>query len=91
MKKLLPYISDTIKKSNVRHEIHSFDSGAVMVDIWVGEKFYVIQIDGDTIGLSLVTEETTPFDIIPDQSFNDVNAFKMAFENIFSDDGTSSR
>ena len=85
MKKLLPYIVDTIKKSKVRHEIHSFDSGAVMVDIWIGNQFHVIQIDGDIVGLSLVTEATTPFDIIPDQSFKDVNAFKNAFEKIFSE------
>ena len=54
-----------------------------MVDMWIKSNFYVIQIDGDTIGLSLVTEETTPFDIIPDQSFKDEISFKKAFENIF--------
>jgi RNAse (barnase) inhibitor barstar len=88
MKKLLLYIKATIEKSNVKYEIHSFDSGAVMIDIWIGSKFYVVQIDGDTIGLSLITEETTPFDIIPDQSFKDSNAFKMAFEKIFPHDAT---
>jgi hypothetical protein len=82
MKDLLPYIVDKIEKYKFKHEIHSFDSGAVMVDIWIDECFYVIQIDRDTIGLSLVTNETTLFDIIPDNSFVNINEFKKAFENI---------
>ena len=85
MKKLQPYIVDKLTQFNAKHEVHSFDSGAVMVDIWIDNKFYVIQIDGDIIGLSLITEETTPFDIIPDKSFKDEVAFKKAFENIFTD------
>jgi hypothetical protein len=85
MKILLPYILETIKKLNVKHEVNFFDSGAVMVDIWHDNNLYVVQIDGDTIGLSLVTEDTTPFDIIPDQSFQDEISFKRAFEDIFRD------
>lgn len=84
MKKLLPYIVDRIEKSKVKYEVHSFDSGAVMIDIWIDNNFYVIQIDGDTIGISLVTEETTPFDIIPDKSFKDESAFKETLDSILS-------
>jgi|GEM_PF-1723584 len=83
MKKLLPYIIDTLKEYNVKHEVHSFDSGAIMVDIWIDNNFYVIQIDGETIGLSLITKETTPFDIIPDLTFREETLFKNAFDNIF--------
>lgn len=85
MKKLLPYIVDKLTQFNTKHEVHSFDSGAVMIDIWSGNKLYVIQIDDDIVGLSLVTEETTPFDIIPDHSFRDEVVFKKTFENIFTD------
>ncbi|MEO8403262.1 MAG: hypothetical protein ABI480_01650 [Chitinophagaceae bacterium] len=53
-----------------------------MIDIWIGSKSYVIQIDEDVIGLSEVTEETTPFDIVPDRSFKDPEEFKAAFERI---------
>lgn len=84
MTELLPYITDKVAEAEVKCEIHSFDSGCLMVDIWVDDRFYVIQIDGNMIGLSLVTKDTTPFDIIPDESFSDVNSFKKAFENIFS-------
>ena len=80
MKELLPYIIDKI--SDLRYEIHSFDSGAVMVDIWKGNSFYVIQIYQDEIGLSLVTAETTPFDTTPDQSFKNTDEFKKVFESI---------
>lgn len=89
MKKLLPYIVDTLKKSNVKYKVHSFDSGAVMVDIWIEYNFYVIQIDGETIGLSLITKETTPFDIIPDKTFKNETLFKNTFDNIFRPFGVS--
>jgi len=54
-----------------------------MVDIWIDQRLYVIQIDNDTIGISVVIEETTPFDIIPDNLFKDHVDFKTAFERIF--------
>ena len=81
---LLPYIVDRIQEKNVKYEVHKFDSGAVMVDIWIDEKFFVIQIDNNTIGLSLVTKDTTPFDIIPDHIYTDSSKFKADFESIFS-------
>lgn len=79
MKKLLPYIVETLKEWRIKHEVHTFDSGAVMVDIWIGDKTYVIQIDGSTIGLSMIEEGTISFDVIPDQTFEDVSAFVAAF------------
>lgn len=79
---LLPYIVDNLERLNLRHKIHRFDSGAVMVDIWINDNFHVIQIDDKSIGLSLVTEDTTPFDIIPDESFSNEVEFKREFEKI---------
>ncbi|CAN5530428.1 hypothetical protein BH10BAC3_BH10BAC3_25060 [soil metagenome] len=55
-----------------------------MIDIRIDDNFCIIQIDGNIIGFILVRKDTTPFNIIPDQSFSDVNSFKKAFENIFS-------
>ena len=83
MKELLPYIIHSIEKSKGRYEIHSFDSGAKMIDIWIGNKFYVIHIYGDEIGLSLIDEKTLPFDTIPDRSFKIFSEFKTEFEKIF--------
>jgi RNAse (barnase) inhibitor barstar len=79
---LLPYIVDNLERLALRHEIHRFDSGAVMVDIWINDNFHVIQIDDNSIGLSLITKDTTPFDIIPDASFSNESEFKMEFEKI---------
>lgn len=83
MKDLLPHIISRLDKSKIKYEIHSFDPGAVMVDIFIADKFYVVQIDGDQIGLSLVTDKTLLFDIIPDKSYKDTNEFKNEFEKIF--------
>lgn len=84
MKKLLPDIIDKLDKEKVKYEVHNFPSGAIMVDIFIGDKFYVIQIDGNEIGLSLNTEDTGIFDIIPDKSYTDPNAFNIDFEKIFN-------
>lgn len=83
MKKLLPEIIKKLDLAKVKYEVHNFDSGAIMVDIFINDRFYVIQIYGDEIGLSLNTEETGWFDIIPDQSFKDPSGFKVEFEKIF--------
>ncbi len=53
-----------------------------MVDIWINENIYVIQIDDKSIGLSIITEDTTPFDINPDLSFSNEVEFKKEFEII---------
>lgn len=82
---LLPYIVDKIERLKLKHEVYSFDSGAIMVDFWVDQHLYVIQIDNDSIGISLITEETAPFDVIPDYSFKSSKDFKVAFEKIFHD------
>jgi hypothetical protein len=69
MEKVLDYVLRRLKEEKLRHEIHKFDSGAVIIDIWKGDLFYVVQIDGQRIGLSLVTQDTG-FDTIPDKSYD---------------------
>lgn len=83
MRKLLPYIVDTLTKNKTLHKVHSFDSGAVMIDIWLDHDFfYVIQIDGNVIGISLVTDDTG-FDSKPKHVFQDDRSFQKYFEKIF--------
>ena len=84
MKKILPDIVSRLEKEKVKYEVHNFPSGAAMVDVFINDKFYVIQIDGDEIGLSLNTKDTGLFDIIPDKSFKDPIAFHADFEKIFN-------
>lgn len=83
MIKLLPEIISKLCNENVKYEVHHFDSGAVMLHIFIKEKVYVIQIYGNEIGLSLNNEDTGWFDIIPDKSFKDAQEFQKAFEEIF--------
>ena len=80
--KVLEYVSNRLKQEELRHEIHTFDSGAVMIDIWKDDEFYVVQIEGILVGLSLVTEDTG-FSVVPDQSFVDFEKFREEFEKIF--------
>ena len=82
MDKVLEYVSGRLRQEELKHEIHKFDSGAVMVDIWKDDLFYVVQIEDKKIGLSLVTENTG-FDTIPDKSYNDIEEFSVDFEKIF--------
>ncbi len=83
MKKIIPDVINRLDLAKVKYEIHNFESGAVMIDIFINDKFYVIQIYGNEIGLSLITEETM-FDIIPDKSYIDIIEFNTNFEKIFN-------
>lgn len=82
MTHLLPYIIENLEYFKLKHEINRFDSGAIMVDIWINDKLHVVQIDDESIGLSLVTENTALFDIIPDVSFSEEKQFKIEFQKI---------
>ena len=75
------YIEKLLEKSNIRHEVHSFDSGFRMIDIWTDNKFYCIQIESDLVGISLVTDEID-FSTIPDKSFQNVDEFKYELERV---------
>jgi hypothetical protein len=80
---VLEKITSRLSQENLKNEIHKFDSGCVMVHIWKDELFYVIQIESETIGLSLV-DENTGFDTIPDKAYKDWGNFKIDFEKIFN-------
>jgi RNAse (barnase) inhibitor barstar len=83
MRQFLTDIVNKLDTSDVKYEIHKFDSGAIMIDIFVQDKFYVVQIYKDEIGLSLNTDNTGVFDIIPDKTYKDPNEFKKDFSKIF--------
>ncbi len=83
MKEALTQIVNRLKQEEVRHEINRFDSGCSMIDIWIGDLLYVIQIEPEMIGLSLVDDNTGWFDTIPDKAYRDFDHFKIDFEDIF--------
>ncbi|QMW03585.1 hypothetical protein [Spirosoma foliorum] len=72
------YIIDELTKRSIRHDVHSFASGAKMIDIWYDGHFYVIQIDSESVGISEITEDNPGFDTKPDAVFyNSEDAIKQ--------------
>lgn len=53
-----------------------------MVDIWIDNRFYLVQVENELVGISLINEQTSPFDTIPDQIFKDIFSFRQSFEAI---------
>jgi hypothetical protein len=75
-------ITRRLNHENVRYEVHTFDSGCAMVDIWKDDLFYVIQLERERIGLSLV-DENADLSTIPDKTYNNFENFMIDFEKIF--------
>ncbi len=74
------YILDFVKSNDLRHEVHEFLSGAIMIDIWKDNKFFVLQIEKERVGFSLVDDNDPEFSTVPDQSYSDFENFKINFE-----------
>ena len=84
MKPYIDKISELIKPKEIRHEIHSFDSGAFMVDIWINNDFYCIQLFENKFGISKVTEEID-FSTIPDKIYTEWKSFKTELEKVINE------
>lgn len=77
-------LHDTITRlriGNIKHEIHRFESGCVMIDVWKDDKFYCLQFEDCKLGLSLVPKDTD-FGTIPDKWYNNLSEFKTDLETI---------
>ena len=84
MKQYIDKISELIKPKEIRNEIHSFDSGAFMVDIWINNDFYCIQLFENKFGISKVTEEID-FSTIPDKTYTEWESFKTELEKVINE------
>ncbi|WP_407557909.1 hypothetical protein [Winogradskyella sp. 4-2091] len=84
MKPYIDKISELIRPKGIRHEIHSFDSGAFMVDIWIKNDFYCIQLFENKFGISKVTEENG-FCTIPDKTYTEWENFKTELEKVINE------
>lgn len=82
MKEILERIVNLLSEKDLKHEIHKFDSGCFMIDIWKDDLVYVIQIEPEIIGISLI-DENVGFYTRPDKSYKDWDDFKIEFEKIF--------
>ena len=76
------YILKALIKEGIKHEIHDFESGVSIIDVWHGNKFYVIQLEIEWIGLSLVDDENPGFDTIPDERFFEFEPFEKRFNEV---------
>jgi hypothetical protein len=69
---------------DVKYEIHEFNSGAVIIDIWHNSFFYVVQIDKSYVGFSKVDNETVGFDTLPDSKFFRMEEFVNKLEALLN-------
>jgi uncharacterized protein (UPF0128 family) len=75
-------IIEELEKQDAKYELNSFDSGAVMIDVYWKDKLYVIQMHGAQLGFSLVTEDSG-FSSVPDESFTEPALFLQKVKGIF--------
>ena len=78
------YILEELEKLGIKYKVYNFDSGASMIDVWYDRKFYVIQLESESIGLSLVSKDNSGFDTIPDERFLDCEVFRKRIKEIFN-------
>ncbi len=76
-------ILSLINKHNLRYELHEFPSKAYMIDIWKENQMYVLQINQESYGLSIVSEDPD-FTSIPDQTYTDFDDFRKALESLIT-------
>jgi hypothetical protein len=82
IKMLFQYTIHYLNRMCIKYEFTEFPSGAIMLDIWSKEKFFVIQFE-DCIGVSEITENNISFDTNPDERFCDVSKYKQKLESMF--------
>lgn len=75
-------ILEELEKQQAKYELKSFDSGAVMIDVYWKDELYVIQMHGAQLGFSLVTEDNG-FSSVPDESFEDAESLLEKIGQIF--------
>ena len=75
---LFEHTLQLLNKHSIKHQVHHFDSGAIMLDIWHKDEFFVVQFEQNSVGLSTVNKQNPGFDTIPDQVFTQQADFKKS-------------
>ena len=70
-----------LNEHQFKFEIHEFDSGAAMIDIWIDKSFYCIQMAENKFGWSKI-EEDMEFCTIPESGYLEWNEFKNEFDQL---------
>lgn len=74
---------DRLISKRIKYIAHRFDQ-AVMIDVWVADSLYVVQIEENLIGLSKIDSDNPGFDTIPDEKFFNEKEFNLRFEALIS-------
>lgn len=72
-----------LTESQIKFIEHKFNSGAVIIDIWIGGDFYVAQLYQQELGLSRIDEPG--FNTKPGTEFSSLEAFENAISLIIND------
>lgn len=72
---------DRINELNFKHSIQEFDSGAIMIDLYLNESSYCIQIADNKVGLSKISNEPD-FSTYPDSGYLKWNDFLLKMEKL---------
>ncbi len=68
----------------IRYVVHEFASGNKMIDIWHDNLFYVIQIETNFAGVSLIDDDNPGFDLTPDAKFTTTEEFLSKLKDMIS-------
>ncbi len=83
IQELFKYTLKLLEQMSIRHEYRSFPSGAIMLDVWHNDRFYVFQFE-DYIGFSEIDSENIGFDTNPDEKFHNANDYKEKLNSILN-------
>lgn len=81
MLEFLNSIFEALNKQNLKFQFYEFDSGAVIIDFWLDDVLYCIQMADKKFGWTKI-DENIDFCSIPDSGYLEWNEFKPQFEQI---------
>lgn len=56
-----------------------------MIDLWIGDRLVVVQIENKKAGFSVIDQIDVEFSSLPDESYDDFEEFKLIFEKVCLD------
>jgi|GEM_PF-6895397 len=65
-------VVERLAQAGIRHKLHLFPSGAIMLDVWCRDQFYVLQFEEEVLGISEITTSDPGFSTIPNERVKDL-------------------
>ncbi|RZK25317.1 MAG: hypothetical protein EOO43_05835 [Flavobacterium sp.] len=76
------HVLKLLNDKHIEFQIHEFESGATLVDVWMNNKFYAIQFKDKFVGISMINDMHPGFSTVPDESFSEPDKFLLRFNEI---------